>query len=93
MVIASSMSVTVNRPARSAASMSRRARRAMPLPEEAMARPLRIQFPGAVYHIMARVNHGRPIFKDDRDRLRWLQSLGEACAKTGWRVHAYALTR
>jgi REP element-mobilizing transposase RayT len=57
----------------------------------AKAGPLRIQFPGALYHFMARGNHGQPTFMDDRDRLRWLQTLGEACGKTGWRVHAYML--
>ena len=56
-----------------------------------MARPLRVQYPGAVYHVMARGNHGRPIFGDDEDRQRWLKTLAEACQKTGWRVHAYVL--
>jgi REP element-mobilizing transposase RayT len=57
----------------------------------AMARPLRIEYPGAVYHVMARGNQGRDIFRDDEDRLRWLKTLGESCQKTGWRVHAYVL--
>jgi REP element-mobilizing transposase RayT len=56
-----------------------------------MARPLRIEYPGAVYHVMARGNQGRDIFRDDEDRLRWLKTLGESCQKTGWRVHAYVL--
>jgi putative transposase len=56
-----------------------------------MARPLRIQYPGAVYHVMARGNHGQPIFRDDRDRRQFLETLGEACAKTGWCIHAYVL--
>jgi REP element-mobilizing transposase RayT len=56
-----------------------------------MARPLRIEYPGAVYHVMARGNQGRQIFRDDEDRRRWLETLGEACEKTGWRVHAYVL--
>src|SRR5437879_4609907 len=56
-----------------------------------MPRPLRIEYPGAVYHVMARGNQGRPIFKDDKDRQRFLETLEEACAKTGWRVHAYVL--
>jgi len=56
-----------------------------------MARPLRIQFPGAVYHVMARGNHGQPIYRDDQDRRCWLKTLGEACLKTGWRVHAFVL--
>ena len=56
-----------------------------------MARPLRIEYPGAVYHVMARGNHGQEIFKDDRDRHCFLETLGEACEKTGWTIHAYVL--
>ena len=56
-----------------------------------MPRPLRIEYPGAAYHVMARGNQGRAIFEDDKDRQRFLETLGEACAKTGWRVHAYVL--
>ena len=56
-----------------------------------MARPLRIEYAGAVYHVMARGNQGRAIFHDDQDRRRFLETLGEACEKTGWRVHAYVL--
>ena len=56
-----------------------------------MARPLRIQYPGAVYHVMARGSHGQKIFADDMDRKRFLETLTEACQRTGWRVHAYVL--
>jgi len=56
-----------------------------------MARPLRIEYAGAVYHVMARGNQGQSLFRDDPDRRRFLDTLGEACEKTGWRVHAYAL--
>ena len=56
-----------------------------------MARPLRIEFPGATYHVMARGNQGRAIFQDDGDRQRFLETLGEACDKTGWRIHAFVL--
>jgi putative transposase len=56
-----------------------------------MARPLRLQYPGAVYQVIARASHGQPIFKDDKDRERFLETLGESCQKTGWRVHAYVL--
>ena len=56
-----------------------------------MARPLRIEYPGAVYHVMARGNQGRDIFRDDEDRLRWLKTLGESCQKTGWNFRAYVL--
>ena len=40
---------------------------------------------------MARGNQGCAIFKDDQDRQRFLETLGEACDKTGWRIHAYVL--
>src|SRR6516165_6697004 len=56
-----------------------------------MPRPLRIEYPGALYHVMARGNQGRPVFRDDTDRQLWLETLGQACGKTGWRVHAYVL--
>jgi putative transposase len=53
-----------------------------------MARPIRIQYTGAVYHVMARGNQGREVFGDNQDRKTFLASLEEACAKTGWRIHA-----
>ena len=56
-----------------------------------MARAVRIEYPGAVYHVMARGNRGQDIFRDDADRHTWLETLGEACEKTGWVVHAYVL--
>jgi len=40
---------------------------------------------------MARGNQGRAIFADDLDRKRWLETLAEACEKTGWSIHAYVL--
>jgi REP element-mobilizing transposase RayT len=56
-----------------------------------MARPVRIQYADAVYHVMARGNQGREVFGDHQDRQRFLDTLGEACAKTGWQLHAYVL--
>ena len=56
-----------------------------------MARSLRIEYAGAVYHAMARGNQGGLIFQDDPDRRCFLETLGEACEKTGWRIHAYVL--
>lgn len=58
-----------------------------------MARKIRIEYAGAVYHIMARGNQGRDIFREDRDRKLWLGTLGEACQKTGWLLHAWVLMR
>ena len=42
-----------------------------------MARSLRLECPGAVYHVMARGNQGQPIFRDDRDRRVFLAALAE----------------
>ena len=56
-----------------------------------MARQPRIEFEGAVYHVMARGNRGQAIYADDTDRKRWLETLGEACQKTGWRIHAWVI--
>ena len=56
-----------------------------------MARKLRIEYPGALYHVMNRGDHREPVFRDDRDREAFVETLGEACAKTGWEVHAYCL--
>ena len=56
-----------------------------------MARKLRVQYPGAIYHVLNRGDHCELIFRDDHDRQRFLDTLGKACAKTGWQVHAYCL--
>ena len=48
-----------------------------------MARKLRVEYPGAVYHVMNRGHRREPIFRDEEDRKRFLVTLGEACAKTG----------
>jgi len=56
-----------------------------------MARKLRVQYPGAIYHVMNRGDRREAIFKDDADRERFLATLGEACLKAGWHVQAYCL--
>src|SRR5450432_3851880 len=56
-----------------------------------MARKLRVEYSGALYHVMNRGDRREPIFKDDEDRQRFMVALGEACAKTGWQVHALCL--
>ncbi len=56
-----------------------------------MARSIRIEYPGAFYHVMARGNRRENIFFDDADRRFFLKALGEACGMTGWRVHAWVL--
>jgi REP element-mobilizing transposase RayT len=52
---------------------------------------VRIQYLGAIYHAMNRGERREVIFQDDRDRRRFLETLAEACQKTGWQVHAYCL--
>jgi putative transposase len=56
-----------------------------------MARKLRVEYPGALYHVMNRGNRREPIFLDDQDRQQFLDTLGEACGKTQWQVHALCL--
>jgi hypothetical protein len=54
----------------------------------AMARQLRIQYQGAIYHLISRGDRREEIFHDDLDRKSFLQTLGVTCQKTGWQVHA-----
>ena len=56
-----------------------------------MPRKLRVEYPGAIYHVMNRGDRREPIFKDDADRKRFLETLADACVKTEWQVHAYCL--
>jgi putative transposase len=56
-----------------------------------MARKLRVEYPGAIYHVMNRGDRREPIFRDEEDRQQFVRTLGEACGKTGWRVHALCL--
>lgn len=56
-----------------------------------MPRKARVEFPGAVYHLLDRGDCREAIFRDDRDREIFLVTLGQVCARTGWRVHAWVL--
>ena len=56
-----------------------------------MPRKLRIEYEGAIYHVMNRGDRREPIFLDDEDRKMFLATLAAACQKTGWQVHAYCL--
>lgn len=56
-----------------------------------MARQLRIQYEGAIYHLLSRGDRREEIFCDDSDRKDFLKTLATACQKTGWQVHAYCL--
>ena len=56
-----------------------------------MSRPLRIEFQGAVYHVMTRGNAGGAICLDDEDRMKFLSILGEVVQDFEWICHAYCL--
>ena len=58
-----------------------------------MPRKLRLEFPGAMYHVMSRGDQREDIFLCDVDRYDFLKTLAEACRKTGWQVHALCLMR
>ena len=58
-----------------------------------MPRQLRIDFPGAIHHVMSRGDRRENIYLDDVDRQDFLKTLAEACQKTDWQVHAYCLMR
>jgi putative transposase len=56
-----------------------------------MARPLRIEYRGALYHVISRGNEQRPIVTDDRDRTRRLDWLRRTVQTYGWNLHAFVL--
>jgi putative transposase len=56
-----------------------------------MARPLRIEYPGAVYHVTSRGNAGQAIFRNDEDRAAFLSTLDSVVSRQGWLCHAYCL--
>jgi len=56
-----------------------------------MARPLRIEYDGALYHVTARGNDRKAIFRDDGDRLCFLDTLQKVNDRFNWICHAYCL--
>ena len=56
-----------------------------------MARPLRIEYPGAVYHVTSRGNEKKPVFKDEADRQNFLNTLQHVNKRYNWICHAYCL--
>jgi REP element-mobilizing transposase RayT len=56
-----------------------------------MARPLRLEFAGALYHITSRGDRREDIYEDDADRVDFLSVLGEVCIQHNWVCHAYCL--
>lgn len=56
-----------------------------------MARKLRLEFPGACYHVINRGNYRADIFKTEGAKAAFEACLFEACTKSGWLLHAYVL--
>ncbi|MBI2361216.1 MAG: transposase, partial [Deltaproteobacteria bacterium] len=56
-----------------------------------MARPVRIEFPGAVYHVITRGNNRQAIFRDDHDRARYLEKLRFYCEQKRVELLCYCL--
>lgn len=56
-------------------------------------RQVRIQYPGAVCHVMDRGDRREAIIRDAQDRRMFLDALGEACARTGWSRSSRAADR
>src|SRR6266496_1107768 len=56
-----------------------------------MARPVRIQFPGALYHVIVRGNERKAVLRSDRDRTDYLERLAHYAEKFEYRLLAYCL--
>jgi len=56
-----------------------------------MARPIRVEFENACYHVMARGNERKPIFFSDNDRHLFLKTLAEAIEKFDLSLHIYCI--
>jgi putative transposase len=54
-----------------------------------MARPLRLEFAGALYHVTSRGDRQEPIFRNDGDRHAWLRILACVCSRFSWNIHAF----
>jgi putative transposase len=58
-----------------------------------MPRKLRLEYPGAIYHVINRGNYRQAIFADERTRSAFESCLFEACEKAAWVLHAFVLMR
>lgn len=56
-----------------------------------MTRPLRLEFPNALYHVTSRGDRREDIFEDDDDRVRFLEILGAVVLDHNWLCHGYCL--
>jgi putative transposase len=52
-----------------------------------------MEYPGAIYHLMSRGDRAEAVFRDEGDRHDFIKTLGEACRKTGFQIHAYCLMK
>ena len=56
-----------------------------------MARALRVQFDGALYHLVVRANNRQPLFRDTHDRRHYLDLLSRYRGQFGFRIYCYLL--
>ena len=56
-----------------------------------MTRPLRIEYAGAIYHVLSRGDRRETIFRAEADRKLVLDLLGRTCRQTEWQIHAHSL--
>jgi REP element-mobilizing transposase RayT len=54
-----------------------------------MARPLRLEFAGALYHVTSRGNRQEAVYRNDGDRHAWQQTLASVCTRFRWNIHAF----
>ncbi len=54
-----------------------------------MTRPLRLEFPGALYHVTSRGDHREAIYRDDKDRQAWLDTIALVCKRFNFVVHGF----
>jgi putative transposase len=58
-----------------------------------MARPLRMDYPDTFYHVLSRGNERKEIFRDEKDHLGFLDTLGKMVERFKLEVHAYVLMK
>ena len=56
-----------------------------------MPRKLRVEYGGAIYHVMSRGDRREDIFRGDLDRHDFIKTLVEACQKSDWQIHGFCL--
>jgi REP element-mobilizing transposase RayT len=56
-----------------------------------MARKVRLEYAGALYHVINRGNYRQDIFAEDGARLSFEKAIFEACTKARWRLHAFVI--